>query len=322
MVALLCPAACGSKKKAAPAPPVLAPVAGLSAIPAEARVVVGVNVTKVAASPLVRRVLSSALDRDPVVRKDVSQLILQCHLDPARDLDSVLVALGDPLAPTEALLVAQGKLDPSALVACIKESLAEDGQTVTETQVDGQTAYVMSGGAPVWFMFTAPGTVVAAASEAWLRKARDPAAPKCQSNARTAGLLARTDTTAAMWGVGFLPAELGSALMRVTDQAVKQPATALFGQVRVDKELAVELHAELHDEADARALAEFGGAQLGHLTLMAQAISMGSLVSKIKLEAHGKIARVSVTLDPADLDKLEAGLAALTNDMEKEGAPK
>ena len=72
-----------------------AAVEGLDTIPADVHVVVGLNVARLAQSPLVRRKVLDLLARSPEAKRLLEGLLSRCAIDPARDVETVLLALGD-----------------------------------------------------------------------------------------------------------------------------------------------------------------------------------------------------------------------------------
>src|SRR5262245_29949752 len=114
--------ACGDReeKSRAPSP---GTVEGLGAIPAEARIVVGANVGRLAESTLLRRTIRRLLGEDPTLLARTDALLETCKLDLAKDLETV--HLGVLEDGSSHVLVVRGKLDEPAIIACVKKSVAE-----------------------------------------------------------------------------------------------------------------------------------------------------------------------------------------------------
>src|SRR5262245_2556775 len=94
VVCLLAAAGCGKGKgqgqssgaeaSATAAPAVAAADPGPVALPAATRVVIEINVARLAASPLARALADQALSRDADARARLDALLAHCHIDVAR----------------------------------------------------------------------------------------------------------------------------------------------------------------------------------------------------------------------------------------------
>lgn len=319
LLLVLLAAACGGKKREEPSSSAksdearkqaAAGVEGMSALPADSRIVIAVNVAALRDSRLVARAVGQMLARNPEEKARVEALMARCGIDPSRDLDQVLIGIGPGGTRDEVVLVAKGKLPEAQLVECVRASLAEKGGALSQKQIAGRTVHVaeqMGAPDPVLFSFGAEGTVVVAKGEAWLAKAIDPEAPKLKSTPSVVALIERTDSTAPLWGVGLLDPEVGQQLAGVTGGAVKAPVTAAFGHLAVGASgMSFELNLDLKDPADAERLAKFAHEQLGKYTVVAQGWGLGAVVGKLKPEARGAQFRLSLELGPDELRQLEA----------------
>jgi hypothetical protein len=284
-----------------------AAVQGLDTIPAEAQVVVGINVARLAQSPLVQHKFLDLLARNPDARAMLEGLVSRCGIDPAKDLESVLLALGGKPdgARRDSMMVVRGKLDETKLVDCVKKSVAEKGGTVDTKNQDGMTIYVVNVDPPLSFTFGAPDTLIVAQREALLVEARDPKVPKVKTDATMMGLISGADTRAALWGAGRMSPEIGERLTKVTQDTVKQPADAIFGHVDLTNGMTIEMNLHMASHDDAKALGDFIKQQLKSYTVIAQNYGLGQVLAKTKVDVQNDVFRVSLAMDPADVEKVE-----------------
>lgn len=304
--------ACGAKKDAeakvrAERVAAAAAVQGLDAIPADVSVVIGLNVPRLAQSPLVQHKVMDLLARNPEAKSMLEGLIARCQIDPAKDLDSVLLALGNrpERAKRDSLMVVRGKLDETKLVACVKASVVEKGGTVEAKAQDGMTIYAVGGETPLAFSFGAPDTLIVAQREALVVAARDPKVAKVKSDAAMMALIGGADTRAALWGAGKMAPEVAGRLTKVTEEAIKAPADAIFGHIDLTDGMTIELDLEMASGQDAHALADFMKKQLSSYTVIAQGYGLGQVLAKTKTEAHDRVFRISLAMDPKDVEKVE-----------------
>jgi hypothetical protein len=308
---ILCASACGKGKAGAPEAQAQArglSELGLSALPAETRVIIGASVPRLAASPLARRLLGEILGRDAEAEQRLGQLLNRCRIDPEHDVQSVTIAMaeGQDLA-----LLACGTVDGKALADCVRAEAQSGGGSFVEKSVAGHTVYTAtsaSGTQKVWLTFGADRTVVAALSEGWLTKILDPAAPKIESRADTMALVKRVAPEAAVWGVGYLPAGVGGQLVKLTQGQVAQPATSVAFEAAFDHGLAATLRMDMKSTDDADHLATFAKGQLDWLTVAAQEVKLGQLMAKAQITTDGPSVKLAVKLDDADVRKLEVAL--------------
>jgi hypothetical protein len=310
-LALTCAAACGHKKnQAAERVKAAAQVEGLGALPADVRVVVGANVPRLRDAGLVKRAFEQMLRRDPTLAARLAELETRCKLDPAKDLDSVIVGLAGTTAARDVVMVAKGRFDEAAITACVDASLKERGGSLEKKQQGGMTLYLAKGtvsGEPVAFTFGAPDTIILADSEALLLRARDPAQPKVKTDQAMMALVGRTDTRAGLWGAGKMAPEVGQGL--VAAAGVKAPAAALWGHVDLQKGLSAELALEMGSAEDAKTLVDVVSKQLASYAVVAQAYALGPVVAKIHAEAKDKVFVVTLALDAGEVQHVEQVLS-------------
>jgi hypothetical protein len=283
---------------------------GSAALPAETRVVIGVAVPKLAASPLARRLVGELLGRDPEARDRLSALLTRCKIDPLRDVDGVTIGLA--VGQDVALLV-RGRLDDAALVECVRAEALAAGGSFADEAVAGRTVHGVTskqGAQRVWFVSEPDHTVIVSLSLPFLTKVLDPKTPKVDSVPETAALLGRVSPTAALWGAGFLPSGVGQNLVKLTDGKVAEPAHSVAFEASFDAGLAALLRLDMKTSADADHLATFAKGQLDWLAIAAQRYALGPLVAqKLSITTEQASVKLSLRLDEADVKNLEAALA-------------
>ncbi len=282
---------------------------GTAAFPAETRVIIGLSVPKIAASPLARKVASDLLARDPDAAQRLTDLLSRCKLDPEKQIDSITIGMA---AGNDLALLVRGRIDGQTLVSCVRAESTAAGGTFTDKQVSGHTVYTATskdGAQNVYFTFEPDHTVVVALSDAWMGKILDPKAPKIDAAKEMVALLERVAKDAAVWGAGFLPPGVGENLVKLTEGQVAQPAQSIAFEATFDKGLAALLRLDMKGATDAEKLAAFARGQLDWLAIAAQRYAIGPIVSKIQIVSEQASVKFSARLDDADVKTLEAALA-------------
>lgn len=312
LVAVVGLSACSDKAKQAAAEQqarvaAASQVSGLAAIPAGAHAVLGADVAQLAASPLVRHALRGVVERDPGLGERLAALQTRCKLDLAKDLTHVHVALMGDSSARDVLLVAEGRFDEAAIVACVRAQLEADGGSVTPSAQGGMTVYLVKNptASDVALGFGAAGTLVVADSEALVRRALDPAGAKLPGDAAAMARIARADTRAAIWGAGVLEPAVGQGLMTAASGAIGAPGQAIWGHLAPSGGLRVELGVLMASAADAKALAALAQKQVAGYAVVAQGYGLGPAVRRVVCEAHGDVFTVRLDLGAEDLAKLE-----------------
>ena len=299
--------ACGKEKDRGSAPPPTKEegrALDVATLPAETRVIIGARVPQILASPVLRRLVDRALAHDPDARARLESLLGRCKIDLSRDVERVTIAMAD--AADVALLVS-GKIDPAALVACVR---AEAGE-LSESQHDGRTVYATGrDGQRVW-LTVAEGSLVAATSERWMDALLDPAKPSIATRADTQALLARVDRDAAVWGVGYLPPGSETRMAELTGGKVAAPPKAVTFTVTLGKPTPIDasLRLEMASPGDATALVDVASKQRDLLAIAAQRHGLGRMVSKTNIDADGTGLRLALRLDEPDVRLLEEAMS-------------
>ncbi len=297
-------AGCKKRSGAGGAP---VPIAALAAIPADATVVIGIDVRRLADSQLVARAVEQMLIRDPELSARLERLARDCGVDVTRQVRSVHLALGPKLPPGAAqpsLLVATGELSETALTRCLQAGVGSGGGDLTVRDADGRSLYKLTEGSrTLFFGFGQADTVVLGPSETWVRAALGGDA-KVETSPVLGPLLAKVDRTAAIWAAAAMDADLGTALARITKGKVATPPQALYGALDPADGLRAEIAFVMANDADAEALAGFARGELALAALAAQAKGLGMVVAKAAVGRKGAETQLRVTLTDAELKQL------------------
>lgn len=293
--------------KGKPAAKVAAPIAGLDAVPASATAVVSIAVPKVASSPLVQRAVEKLLLADAELSGRWERLREECKLDVVQAVSQVVLALGPKPAPQTAapvLLVATGKLVEAELAACVRSLVGKGGGTLTARTADGRTVYqAKEGNRGVWFGFGRPDTVVLGSQESFVLEALG-AGPKVAENAELRAFMELADRKQSVWAAGVVDPAIAERLLRPAAGALKAGPRGFVVSGDASSGVQASLGAVMASVEDAKALENLAKQQLGLLAMAAQVKGLGRLVGKITAVADDKVVRISVALDPTEINQL------------------
>jgi hypothetical protein len=306
-------AAAGCKSKGKPA---FVPVAGLAAVPATATVVVSVDVARVARSPLVGRAVEKLLLQDAELAGRWERLQKECKLDVVTAVSHVVLALGPkapqastaegtgPEAAAPVLLVATGKLVETELAACVRSLVGKGGGALSARTADGRTLYqAKEGNRSVWFGFGRADTVVLGSQEAFVVEALSNG-KKIASNPELTTFMALADQKEPIWAVGQVDAAIGERLLRPAAGALKAGPRGFVVSGDASSGARVSLGAVMASVEDAKALELLAKQQLALLAMAAQAKGLGRIVGKISTVSEDKVVRISLALDPTEINQL------------------
>lgn len=287
-----------------PAPPAPVDVTGLAAVPAEVRVVLGANVESMAEAWPEKRAVEQMFLRDPGLAARVDDLITTCRFDPAKDLRSLVVALGAGKHAEQALMVAIGSFSETEIASCVQASLTGDGGSLTQSEVEGRRVYQATGRAgradSVWFTFGDPRTLVVATSPEWLAEAVGKG-EKVLSRQPMASWIERADPNAGIWAAGAIDESIGAELVKLAGGQLQAPPRALYGHIHLQDGLAMSLSAIAASPQDASILAGLARTQLGVGALALQRYGLGPVVSKLTVNAEGDTLHLRFALSAEEL---------------------
>lgn len=298
------------KKKAPPAPPPPPPpVAALAAIPADATVVVGLDVAHLAASDVVGRAVAEMFVRDPGLAARFERLARDCGVDVTHQIDHVYLALapGGAGPARRALLVASGALAEASLTRCLQAGVGGGGGDVTVLASGGRSLYkLVEGRHTVYFGFGQADTVVIGPDLPWVEAALA-SGPKVGAGV-LAPYLALVDQGQALWFTAIMDPELGTALVRTTKGAIGSAPTAVYAEL--DPRGGFHAHAAfvMASNVDASALATFARGELALGSLAAQAWNLGPVVAKIEVAPQGAEVHFRVKLTDAEFKDVLAAV--------------
>ena len=300
---------CKDKKKAPPPPPTPVPVAALAAIPADATVVVGLDMPRLASSDVVAGAVADMLVSDPGLAENFRRLATQCGVDVTRQIRSVHLALapGGTGAAWRALLVATGQLDEAALTRCLQAAVGAGGGQVTAQVRGARSLYTLvEGRHTMYFAFGQADTVVIGPDQAWVEAALGDG-PKVGASA-LAPYLAAVDQSRALWFVALMDAELGQSLVRTTKGAIAAPPAAVYAELDPHVGFAAHAAFAMASAGDATALTQFARGELALGSLAAQAWNLGPVVAKVKVVAEAAAVHFTVQLTDAEFKDVLAAV--------------
>lgn len=293
--------AAGACKDRKPEKKAVAELAGLAAVPASARVVIGADPDRLADSPLVARAVEGMLERDPDLSGRIERLARACGID-WRDLESLHLALTDD-AP-QPVLVVTGELAEADLARCVQGTVGAGGGSLNASPVDGRTLYqVTEGQRTVFFAFGRKDTVVLSASRELVLAALGDGQKVLDASEMNA-LVQRADTDAPLWAVGKVDPALGNRLLRLTRGKVTTPPRAFLGVLDPTAGLKVQLAAVMATEDDAKAMESQLNPTLGLVSIAAQARGLGPLAAKIAAARDGDTVTFGVSLTDAEVNEV------------------
>ncbi|MBA3817464.1 MAG: hypothetical protein H0X17_01105 [Deltaproteobacteria bacterium] len=306
LIAILVASAC-SKKSANQGPP--PELTGLAAVPSSADVVLGVDVDKLASSPIVERAVEQLLMRDTRLRESWELVRDGCKIDVRKQIRRVMVALG-PTAPDSrvgtgpVLMIATGSLSEAELASCVRSLVGKGGGTLTAKPLGGRTLYlVKETNRTMYFAFGRPDTVVLGTNEAYVTEALGPG-KKALDHPELAGWIKLADQNAPVWAVGRVSDRVRVGLVKVTEGKLSAGPAAFVGSLDPSEGAKVDLGAVMVSPADAKQLESQAKAQLATLAMVAQLKSLGHLVQKLAITVDTNVVRFRAALTMDDVNHL------------------
>jgi hypothetical protein len=279
-----------------------AAVSGMAAVPASARVVVALDVERLAASPVVARAAGQLLGRAPALQVRLERLGADCGIDVPAQVRRVIIALGDP-EKGQVLLVATGSIAEGALAQCLTKVVGAGGGTLTARPAAGRTLYhVKEGDRAVYFAFGQSDTIVIGTQEAWVVEAVG-TGTKVGDSPEMKALLARVDAKAPIWAAGLVDERVAQGLVRASKGQISAGPRAVFATVDPSDGLRAELAAVMESEADASALESLAKPQLGLLAVAAQIKGLGPVVGKLTARREETAVRFGIALTETELNQ-------------------
>ena len=285
----------GSDLVAAPA------LAGLQAVPPDAQVVLGADVKRLRESWLVRRAIRQMFRRDPELKTRIDQLIETCKLDPAEQIDNVIVALNE--SSQDAIMVVTGAFVEAELASCVGQSVEAGGGSLTFEQVEGRTFYRASGRQDVWFTLSGERTLIVATSSAWLSKAVGSGEKVTQAKPM-ASLLGRVDQRLGLWGAGIVNPQIGAGLVKLTSGAVASPPQSMLLEMDLSAGITASLGAEMASEKDAKSASSLAKSQLAVGAWALHKYGLEAVAKKLTVDSKGKTVYLRLSLAEDELKEV------------------
>jgi hypothetical protein len=293
-------------------------VTGLAAVPSTADVVVGLDIVRLADSPIVERSIEMLLAREPDLASRWQSLRESCKLELAQ-VNRLMIALGPPppggrLGTGPMILIATGKLSEPDIVKCARDIVGKGGGSLTVKNREGRTLYQVKDGARTMFIaFGRPDTVILGNHDAYVQEAVG-GGNKALDNPELAGWIKLANQNAPVWVVGRVADRLKTSLVRASGGTLKAGAKAYVGSLDLTDGVKGELRALMESPEDAKQLESVANLNLVGLSWAAQREALARIVQKVSIKAQGDTVRFSVPLTMDDVNRV---LLALDDD----GAP-
>lgn len=297
--------ACGKSDSRAKAPP--PEVTGLAAVPANAEVVVGADLSKLAGSRLVRLAVEQLFLRDRAFATRWSHVREACKLDLVKQVKRIMLALGPPPAGKPAgtgpvLMIATGDIAEADLTSCVRSMVGKGGGSLTAKPLGPRTLYqVKDANHTMVFAYSRPDTIVLGSDEAYVTAALSTAA-KVTSSPTLNPLLKQVDQHAPLWAAGRVPAAVADGLVRATAGKLTAGPTGFIGTADPSAGATLELGGVMASSADARTLEGMAKAELALLVAAAQLKQLGGIVNQLRTSVDGTTVRFRLALSPADVN--------------------
>ena len=304
-------AACGKKSSAPEAPP--PEVTGLAAVPMSAQVVIGLDVGKVAASPLVDRAFEQLLARDADLAGRWQKLHDSCKLDLGKQVKHVMLAIGksptgDRPGTGPTVMIATGAIVEADLAACVRAMVGQGGGTLTARALEGRTLYQAKEGARVmFFAFGRPDTVVLGSNEAFVTEALG-TGKKILDDPEMKHVIGLADQNAPIWAAGRVDERVRAGLVKVTSGKVTAGPSAMVAGIDPTEGAKIHVGVLMATPADAKALESFMKDELGVLAMAAQVKSLQPVVDKITVVADAELLKLDAALTVEDVNQLLTAL--------------
>jgi hypothetical protein len=303
-------AGCGKKTSEPSGPP--PEVTGLAAVPANAQVVIGVDVGKLLGSQVVERAVDQLLLHNPVLSERWQRLHDDCKIDLGRQIKRMLLAIGPHPGPEPGtgpvILVVVGSIAEAQLKDCVAKLVGGGGGTVTGKSVFGRTLYLAKdGNRTMYFAYGKADTVVLGSNEAYVTEALG-TGRKAPDDADLAKWLRLVNQNAPVWAVGRTDERVRSGLVQLTEGKVGAGAVGYAAMADFAEGAKLELAVVMSKPEDAKSLESYVKGELALLTAAAQLKSLGPVVAKVNVTVENERVRLRLPLTVEDLNLLLSAL--------------
>lgn len=302
-------AGCGKKGEPSGPPPELT---GLAAVPANAQVVIGVDVGKLVGSQVVERAVDQLLLHNPVLSERWQHLQDDCKIDLGRQVKRVMLAIGPHPGPEPGtgpvIMIVVGSIAEAQLKDCVAKLVGAGGGTVTGKSVFGRTLYLArDGNRTMYFAYGKPDTVVLGSNEAYVTEALG-TGRKAPDDAELAKWLRLVNQHAPVWAVGRTDERVRNGLVQLTEGKVGAGAVGYTATADLSDGAKLELAVVMSKPEDAKSLESYVKGELALLTAAAQMKSLGPVVAKVNVTVENELVRFRAPLTVDDLNLLLSAL--------------
>ena len=303
-------AGCGRKASEPSGPP--PELTGLAAVPANAQVVIGVDVGKLIGSQVVERAVDQLLLRNPVLSERWQHLRDDCKIDLERQVKRMMLAIGPHSGPEPGtgpvIMIVVGSIAEAQLKDCVTKLVGGGGGTVTGKSVFGRTLYLArDGNRTMYFAYGKPDTVVLGSSEAYVTEALG-TGRKAPDDAELAKWLRLVNQHAPVWAVGRTDERVRNGLVQLTEGKVGAGVVGYTATADFSDGAKLELAGVMSKPEDAKSLESYVKGELALLTAAAQMKSLGPVVAKVNVTVENELVRLRLPLAVDDLNLLLSAL--------------
>ncbi len=302
---------CGKKAELSGPPP---EVTGLATVPANAEGVIGADIAKLADSPIVDKAIEQLLVRDAALALAWKQVREGCKINVVKQVKRIMLVLG-PTPPGgragtgPSLMVAIGNFPESDIAECVGKLVGKGNGQITGKPIGQHTLYSVKDGArAMFFAFGRSDTVVLGNNEAYVTEAIG-AGKKAPDDAELASLLRRVDQNLPLWAVGRVDERVRKGLKSILTDLQAGPM-AVYASLDPTDGAKVTFGAVMASAEDAKRLESWANNERALAAMVAQKWSLGTVVSKVTIQATDNVVQFKAPLDMADVNQLLSVLDA------------
>lgn len=284
-------------------------VTGLAAVPVTAQVIIGADVAKLSASPIVTKAVEQLLMRDTELSESWSHVVDSCKIDLTKQIEHVMLALGPPntggaVGTGPVLMVAVGKVSEPDLASCVRTMVGKGGGALTSKTVGGRTIYlVKDGNRTMHFGFGRPDTIVLGTDEAWVTDGLS-AGKKATDNAELMTWLKQVDQRSPVFAVGKVDERTSSGLAKSSNGQLTKGPVAFVASMDPTDGAKLLLGVIMPDAASAKQLETFAKAEMTLVSGLAQMKSLGTVVNKVQLSTVENQLKFTASLSMTEVNQL------------------
>lgn len=231
----------------------------LNGLPAETRIVLGIDVARARRSPLWAE-LSSLAAAAPGDEQQLQDFAGRTGFDPLKDLDAVVLAFPDEARKSGqvALILRGHNLDEARLVAYARDQVAKGGDDLFSLRHAGRTLWATRKQPTTAGFFAGERTFVLGAG-GWAEKVAElldaPSPAGAENHPELVRLVERAGPTRTLWAAALVPAATRAELSRDPAFASAAGINRLGLGVELDRGIDARLVADLATRAQAEDLA-------------------------------------------------------------------